>query len=52
MDFALTPEQEQFGQEFSDYLGKYLTPEIRAESVNFLNMNKHTDPGIFGRGEY
>lgn len=52
MDFALTPEQEQFGQEFRDYLAKYLTPEIRAESVNFLNMNKHTDPGVFGRGEY
>ena len=31
MDFALTPEQEQFGQEFRDYLKTAITPELRAE---------------------
>ncbi len=52
MDFTLTPEQEQFSAEFRDYLDKHLTPEIRAESSIFLNMNKNNDPGVFGRGEY
>ena len=52
MDFALTPEQEQFEREFNEYLDEHLTPELRAESGTFLNMNKHTDPGEFGRGEY
>jgi hypothetical protein len=52
MDFALTPEQEQFEREFNDYLDKHLTPELRAESSKFMNMNKDTDPGKFGRGEY
>lgn len=52
MDFALTPEQEQFASEFREYLDKHLTPEIRAESSIFLNMNKNNDPGVFSRGEY
>ena len=52
MDFALTPEQERFAREFNEYLDENLTPELRAESSMFLNMNKHTDPGVFGRGEY
>ena len=52
MDFALTPEQEQFAREFNEYLDRHLTPELRAESSKFLDMNKHTDPGEFGRGEY
>jgi alkylation response protein AidB-like acyl-CoA dehydrogenase len=52
VDFALTPEQEQFAREFNEYLDEHLTPELRAESGTFLNMNKHTDPGEFGRGEY
>ncbi len=52
MDFALTPEQEQFAREFNEYLDEHLTPELRAESGKFLDMNKHTDPGEFGRGEY
>jgi hypothetical protein len=52
MDFLLTPEQEEFAREFQDYLNVRLTPEIRAESHIFLNMNKNNDPGVFGRGEY
>ena len=52
MDFALTPEQEAFANEFRQYLKKHLTPEIRAESANFLNMNRRTDPGVFGKREY
>jgi alkylation response protein AidB-like acyl-CoA dehydrogenase len=52
MDFALTPEQEQFGREFNEYLDKHLTPELRTEGKKFMNMNKDTDPGKFGRGEY
>ncbi len=52
MDFALTPEQEQFGREFNEYLDEHLTPELKAESDTFMNMNKDTDPGVFGRGEY
>lgn len=52
MDFVLTPEQEQFAQEFRDYLNTHLTDDIRQESVRFLNMNRRTDPGVFGRGEY
>ena len=52
MDFALTPEQKQFEREFNEYLDEHLTPELRAESGTFLNMNKHTDPGVYGRGEY
>jgi alkylation response protein AidB-like acyl-CoA dehydrogenase len=52
VDFALTPEQEEFAREFNEYLDEHLTPELRAESGTFLNMNKHTDPGVFGRGEY
>jgi alkylation response protein AidB-like acyl-CoA dehydrogenase len=52
MDFALTPEQEQFAREFEEYLDKHLTPEVRAESEIFMNMNKDTDPGEFERGEY
>jgi alkylation response protein AidB-like acyl-CoA dehydrogenase len=52
VDFGLTPEQEQFSREFNEYLDEHLTPELRAESSKFLNMNKDTDPGEFGRGEY
>jgi len=52
MDFALTPEQEEFEREFNRYLDKHLTPELRAEGEKFMNMNKDTDPGVFGRGEY
>ena len=36
MDFALTPEQERFGQEFRDHLARHLTPEIRAEGATTL----------------
>ena len=52
MDFSLTPEQEQFAREFNEYLDEHLTPELRAESEIFMNMNKETDPGTFRRGEY
>jgi len=52
MDFTLTPDQEQFSRDFNDYLDEHLTPELRAESSKFMNMNKDTDPGEFGRGEY
>ncbi len=52
MDFALTPEQEQFAQEFNSYLDEHLTPELKAESDLFMSMSKDTDPGVFGRGEY
>lgn len=52
MDFALTPEQLNFENDFREYLSTHLTPEVRAESEIFLNMNKNTDPGVFGRGEY
>lgn len=52
MDFALTPEQEAFAREFREYLERHLTAEIREESRRFLNMNRRTDPGTFGRGEY
>ena len=31
MDFALTPEQEQFGEEFRTYLKTAITPELTAE---------------------
>jgi alkylation response protein AidB-like acyl-CoA dehydrogenase len=31
MDFALTPEQETFGKEFSEYLKTAMTPELTAE---------------------
>jgi alkylation response protein AidB-like acyl-CoA dehydrogenase len=31
MDFALTPEQETFGKEFSEYLKTAMTPELKAE---------------------
>jgi hypothetical protein len=52
MDFALTPEQQAFVNEFRDYLSKHLTPEVRAECHRFMNMSKRTDPGVFGKGEY
>lgn len=52
MNFSLTPEQEQFAKEFNEYLDRHLTPELRAEADKFMNMNKDTDPGVFGRGEY
>ncbi len=31
MDFALTPEQEKFGQEFGEYLEATMTPELKKE---------------------
>ena len=31
MDFALTPEQEQFGKDFREYLKTAITPELTAE---------------------
>ena len=40
MDFELTPEQEQFAEEFRAYLETHLTPEVKAEGVRFMNMNK------------
>ncbi len=52
MDFLLTPDQQAFVREFSDYLRKHLTSEIKAECHLFLEMSKKTDPGVFGRGEY
>jgi alkylation response protein AidB-like acyl-CoA dehydrogenase len=52
MDFALTPEQQQFARDFNEYLDRHLTPELRAETETFMEMNKDTDPGEFGRGEY
>ena len=52
MDFAITPEQEEFGREFREYLNVHLTPEIREESSKFMKMSRKTDPGVFGRGEY
>ena len=52
MDFLVTEEQKQFEKEFNDYLDRHLTPELRAESSKFMNMNRDTDPGVFGRGEY
>ncbi len=33
MDFALTPEQEKFGQEFREYLEATMTDELRKEMV-------------------
>jgi alkylation response protein AidB-like acyl-CoA dehydrogenase len=52
MDFELTPEQEQFAKELHEYLEKHLTPGIIEEGKIFLNMNKHTDPGNYNKGEY
>ena len=52
MDFELTQEQEQFVEEFREYLAKHLTPEVKAEGVRFMNTNKHNDTGVHGRGEY
>ena len=31
MEFALTPEQEQFAKEFRDYLKSHMPPEVKAE---------------------
>lgn len=52
MEFDLTPEQKEFAARFREYLRKHLTPEIRAEGIRYMNMNKHNDPGVHGRGEY
>ena len=52
MDFEITAEQEQLARDFNKYLDEHLTPELRAESGKFMSMNKNTDPGTFGRGEY
>ena len=52
MDFALTPEQEAFVNEFRQYLSKHLTPEVRAESALYMNTSRKTDPGVFCKGEY
>ena len=40
MDFALTPEQETFGKEFSEYLKTAMTPELTAEMEE---MGRETD---------
>ena len=52
MDFLLTQEQEEFARKFREYLSVHLTPEIRAEGEIFMNTNKKTDTGVYGRGEY
>jgi len=31
MEFALTPEQEQFAKDFQNYLRTHMTPELIAE---------------------
>ncbi len=33
MDFALTPEQQEFGKEFGEYLEKTMTPELKKEKM-------------------
>ena len=40
MEFALTPEQEQFAQEFRDYLIRTLPPEVREEANSGRVMHK------------
>lgn len=52
MDFALTPEQESFIKEFSEYLKKHLTPDIKAECHRFMNQSRTVNPGVAGRREY
>ncbi|MBE0479507.1 MAG: acyl-CoA dehydrogenase family protein [Dehalococcoidia bacterium] len=40
MEFALTPEQEQFAEEFRSYLKAHLTPALRAEMEHKGEMGK------------
>jgi alkylation response protein AidB-like acyl-CoA dehydrogenase len=40
MEFALTPEQEQFAQEFRDYLKRTMPPEVREEIDSGRGMHK------------
>jgi len=40
MEFALTPEQEQFAQEFRDYLKRTMPPEVREEIDSGGSMHK------------
>ncbi len=40
MEFALTPEQEQFAQEFRDYLKRTMPPEVREEIESGRSMHK------------
>ncbi len=40
MEFALTPEQEQFAKEFRDYLKSHMPPEVKAEIESRRAMEK------------
>ena len=40
MEFALTPEQEQFAKEFRDYLKNHMPPEVKAEIESKRAMEK------------
>jgi len=40
MEFALTPEQEQFAKEFRDYLRSHMPPEVKAEIESKRAMEK------------
>jgi alkylation response protein AidB-like acyl-CoA dehydrogenase len=40
MEFALTPEQEQFAKEFRDYLKSHMPPEVKAEIESKRAMEK------------
>lgn len=40
MEFALTPEQEQFAKEFRDYLKSHIPPEVKAEIESERGMEK------------
>ncbi|MEE9491534.1 MAG: acyl-CoA dehydrogenase family protein [Dehalococcoidia bacterium] len=40
MEFALTPEQEQFAKDFRDYLKSHMPPEVKAEIESRRAMEK------------
>ncbi|MEE9401314.1 MAG: acyl-CoA dehydrogenase family protein [Dehalococcoidia bacterium] len=40
MEFALTPEQEQFAKDFRDYLKSHMPPEVKAEIESKRAMEK------------
>jgi alkylation response protein AidB-like acyl-CoA dehydrogenase len=40
MEFALTPEQEQFADDFRDYLKRAMPPEVKEEIDNRSSMEK------------
>ncbi len=40
MEFALTPEQEQFAKDFQDYLKSHMPPEVKAEMESKRAMEK------------